>query len=504
MLPILAIVVAVLALGSARLSAQSPSYGPSLLRPPAPAREFRGVWVATVNNIDWPSKRGLSTAEQKAELRALLDRAVALRLNVVLFQVRPACDALYASRLEPWSEYLCGQMGQAPKPFYDPLELAVTEAHQRGLELHAWFNPFRAHHSTATSPISRSHVSKTRPGLVVSYGRQLWLDPGQREAQDHSLNVILDVVRRYDIDGVHLDDYFYPYPERGADKRNVEFPDHASWQRYRAGGGRLARDDWRRANVDAFIRRLQEAVHAEKSWVRFSVSPFGIWRPGHPAQIKGFDAYAELYADSRQWLANGWVDFLVPQLYWSIKETEQSFPVLLKWWVQQNTARRHVWPGIAATRAGNSNWGAEEILRQVRLSRDITNPSGHVFWNMSSLRGERAGLGQSLVRQAYQEPVLVPGCPWLVKSLPGAPVVSARNAGRDGVRITWRAASGPTPARWLIQKRIGGVWSWQVVAGRDSALTLGPQAGVPDVIAVTGLDRAGNPGSAGVLQRARR
>lgn len=485
----------------ARLPAQTASYVASMLRPPTPPREFRGVWVATVNNIDWPSKKGLTTAEQKAELRAILDRVAALRLNAVLFQVRPACDALYASRLEPWSEYLCGQMGQSPKPFYDPLEFAVAEAHRRGLELHAWFNPFRARHNTATSPIARHHISQSRPGLVVKYGKQMWLDPGQREAHDYSLQVIRDVVRRYDIDGVHMDDYFYPYPERTSDKRVINFPDGASWQRYQAAGGRLTRDDWRRDNVNNFIRRLNDAVHAEKWWVRFSVSPFGIWRPGNPPQIKGFDAYADLYADSRKWLASGWLDFFVPQLYWSSKEPEQSFPVLLNWWAKQNTGHRHVWPGIAVTRAGNATWGAEEIVRQVNSSRNAAETRGQIYWNMSALRNNR-GLGDALTRQVYQEPALTPAFPWLAKSLPAAPVVSARDSGRDGVRINWRSSAGPAPARWMVQKRSGGVWSMQVVSGRETSLVLGTRPGYPEVIAVAGLDRAGNAGSPTVMQRA--
>ena len=190
------------------------TYVPAQAQPPLPLREFRGVWVATVNNIDWPSKPGLPSNQQKSELLALLDRAAQLRFNAVLLQVRPACDAFYASPLEPWSEYLTGQMGRAPQPYYDPLEFAVSEAHERGLELHARFNPFRARHSTGRTAVSSNHVSRLHPAWVHSYGNQLWLDPGEKAARDYSIRVILDVVRRYDIDGVHLDDYFYPYPEK--------------------------------------------------------------------------------------------------------------------------------------------------------------------------------------------------------------------------------------------------------------------------------------------------
>src|SRR5579871_3371768 len=300
--------------------------------PPPVPREFRGVWVATVANIDWPSKPGLSTDQQKAEMLAILDKAAQLKLNAIIFQVRPGCDALYDSRLEPWSEYLTGQMGRAPDSYYDPLAFAVEEAHKRGLELHAWFNPYRARHAEAKSSISPDHVSQMHPDLVKQYGRSLWLDPGEKAVQDYSLSVILDVVRRYDIDGVHIDDYFYPYKETDAQNKVLPFPDDASWQKYVQSGGTLSRDDWRRQNVDTFIERLYKGVKEVKPWVKFGISPFGIWRPGYPAQVKGFDAYQELNADSRKWLRNGWLDYWTPQLYWKIDQTGQSYPVLLKWW----------------------------------------------------------------------------------------------------------------------------------------------------------------------------
>jgi len=241
------------------------------------------VWIATVGNIDWPSKPGLPVAQQQAELRGLLDDARKLNLNVVILQVRPGCDALYASRFEPWSEYLSGRMGQAPSPKWDPLQFACDEAHARGLELHAWVNPFRARYQEARSPISADHVSRTHPGWVVNYGSYLWLDPGLPEARDWSLRVITDIVRRYDVDGLHIDDYFYPYPEKDGAVL-IPFPDDASYARYRRDGGRLERDDWRRGNVDGFVERLDAAVHAEKPWVKFGISPFGIWRPGSPGR----------------------------------------------------------------------------------------------------------------------------------------------------------------------------------------------------------------------------
>ena len=311
------------------LGAHAATYQPSSISPPKPIREFRAAWVATVANIDWPSRKDLTTAEQKTELLAILDRAQRLRLNTVIFQVRPACDAMYASAIEPWSEYLTGTMGKPPEPYYDPLTFAVEEAHKRGLELHAWFNPYRAHHQGARSPISASHVSKTRPQLVRQYGKYLWLDPGEKDVQDYSLSVVMDVVKRYDIDGVHFDDYFYPYKEKDDEGRTLDFPDQASWTRFGAGG-KLGRDDWRRENVNIFIERLYRSIKAVKPAVKFGVSPFGIWRPNNPPQIQGYDAYANLYADSRKWLAKGWVDYFAPQLF-RVSSTAVALGTTAQW-----------------------------------------------------------------------------------------------------------------------------------------------------------------------------
>ncbi|MCX5762893.1 MAG: family 10 glycosylhydrolase, partial [Gemmatimonadetes bacterium] len=277
-------------------------------------REFRGVWVASVSNIDWPSKPGLPTADQKAELLALLDRAQAEHLNAVILQVRPAADALYKSSIEPWSEYLTGTQGRAPVPAWDPLAFAVDEAHRRGLELHAWFNPYRARHPSAKGALSKRHIARTSPALVKKYGTQLWMDPGESAVRARTVRVVLDVVTRYDIDGVHLDDYFYPYKEKTT-RGTTEFLDDRSWKKYVKAKGKLSRDDWRRENVNVLVHQLYDRIHLAKPWVKFGISPFGIWRPGNPEQIKGFDAYEQLYADSKLWLEKGWVDYFTPQLY---------------------------------------------------------------------------------------------------------------------------------------------------------------------------------------------
>ena len=372
---------------------------PAPAPPPAPKpvarQEFRGVYVATVANIDWPSAPGLSTAQQQAELLKLLDLAVRLRLNAIILQVRPAGDVLYPSPVEPWSEFLTGRMGRAPEPFYDPLAFAITEAHRRGLELHAWVNPFRASHPKATGPVAANHVSRARADWVRTYGRYRWLDPGEPAAVDYVLGIIGDIVRRYNVDGIHLDDYFYPYPEA-----NAEFPDAAT---YRRSGTKLSREDWRRENINHFVRRLYGGVKQIKPAVRVGISPAGIWRSGVPASIRGSGAYDTTFADSRLWLASGWVDYLAPQLYWRINAPEQSFPVLLNWWTAQNTRGRQVYPALFTSRVADGtaqSWPASEIRNQLAIIRSTPSAGGFIHFSMRALLEDRDGLATSGIAPA--------------------------------------------------------------------------------------------------------
>lgn len=358
--------------------------------PCAMAKEFRGAWVATVHNIDWPSAPGLPAATQKAQLRAILDRAKELKLTAILLQVRPMSDALYASSQEPWSQFLSGKQGVSPG--YDPLEFAINEAHARGIELHAWVNPFRAA-SSASAYLDERHVAKRHPEWVRRFGAQLWVDPGEPAAREYVLGVLAEIVRRYDIDGLHIDDYFYPYPVKGA-----SFPDEASWQRFGLTSG-LARGDWRRENINDFVRSLYAKVKEIKPVVQVGISPFGIWRPGVPATIEAqLDAYDQLFADSRKWLREGWCDYLAPQLYWSIEPAKQSFPVLLDWWRAQSRGKA-VWPGIATERIG-ANRPAQEIIDQIALTRRGTNAPGHIHWSMKALMRNQGGIDDRL-REIY-------------------------------------------------------------------------------------------------------
>ena len=356
----------------------------------ANAREFRGVWVPTVHNIDWPSARGLPAATQKAQLLAILDRAVELKLTAILLQVRPMSDALYDSPNEPWSQFLSGRQGVSPG--YDPLEFAIVEAHRRGLELHAWVNPFRAA-SDASSALDQRHVAKRHPEWVRRFGAQLWLDPGEPAAREYVIGVISDIVRRYAVDGVHIDDYFYPYPIKG-----VIFPDEASWTRFGLTSG-LSRDDWRRENINDFVRSMYRRVKEIKPGVQVGISPFGIWRPGVPPTIEAqLDAYGQLYADSRKWLREGWCDYMAPQLYWSIEPAKQSFPFLLEWWRAQSHGTP-VWPGIATERIG-ANRPAQEIVDEIALTRRGTDAPGHIHWSMKALMTNQGGIDNRL-REIY-------------------------------------------------------------------------------------------------------
>ena len=480
----------------------------NLTAPPPIPREFRGVWVASVGNIDWPSQPGLSTQEQKDELLGMLDRAVALRLNAVILQVRPAADALYASNYEPWSEYLTGRMGRAPSPWYDPLEFAVAEAHKRGLELHAWFNPYRARHPSAKSPISENHISRTHPELVKKYGSMLWMDPGEPAIRQRTVDVVLDVVKRYDIDGVHIDDYFYPYKEKDRRGRIIDFPDATSWRKYVRSGGYLSRDDWRRANVDSLIHEVYVRIKEAKPWVKFGISPFGVWRPGYPPETSrnAFDSYAELYGDSRKWILNGWGDYFTPQLYWPIDRPELSFPVLLKWWVSQNAKARHIWPGnyLDKVSGTSTGWPAQELLDQIAATRAQPGATGNVYFSMRSFMFGRDNLPEKLMAGPYGEKALIPASTWIDSTPPLSPIV---RVGRDASSNNYTVSLEPQGAEpvwlWVVQTRTGADWSTDVIPGLQRFLMIPrPVIGAADEVAISAVDRNGNESAAALTSLA--
>ncbi len=459
-------------------------------------REFRGLWIATVANIDWPSRSGLAVESQQSELLTILDRASALRMNAVLLQIRAAGDAMYPSTLEPWSRSLTGVQGTSPG--WDPLAYAVEQAHARGLELHAWFNPFRAGNLSDSLSLSPLHFARQRPDLARSYCTQRWFDPGEPEVQAHTFAVIRDVLRRYDIDAVHLDDYFYPYPDSRC--AGLAFPDSASYARYVVSGGALARNDWRRANVNTFVQQLQQVVRAESPTVRVGISPFGIWRPGTPPGIVGLDSYASIFADSRLWLTSGWVDYLAPQLYWSRSSTGQNFAALLEWWRTQNTQQRHLWPGLAAYRVNDgsaSAYQASEVSGQIAdvFARRTAagGPTGTILYNTTVILQNRGGLASLLESSVFADAAVVPATPWLGAGVPAAPAFSVSTPLASGARTVSISSGAVDVQWWLVRWRDGNRWQSALRPATVSSVTVPAASGGQPVsaVAVNAISRVG-------------
>jgi uncharacterized lipoprotein YddW (UPF0748 family) len=471
------------------------------LSPPADPREFRAAWVATVANIDWPSKPGLPSAQQQAEALAILERAATLRMNAIVLQVRPTGDALYPSALEPWSEYLTGEQGKPPEPFYDPLAFWLKEAHARAIELHVWLNPYRARHASARSPLAAPHLGLRQPQAVKRYGDMLWMDPGEPAAAAQTLAVVADLLARYAIDGVHIDDYFYPYPLQvpaGPDtaptapgapppppRPDIPFPDDESYARYRAGGGLLERDEWRRANVDALVAAMYATIRRVRPGTRFGVSPFGIGRPDkRPPGIAGFSQYDRLFANVERWFEQGWLDYLAPQLYWPIDRTAQAFPVLLDYWLRENRAARHVWPGLytsllrrePAAELGPRAWPGRELLAQIGVVRDRAGrdplAAGHIHFSMVALMQDREAIATQLGAGLYADAALVPACPWLDDSAPAVPVLEGARNGRLRFAPGVAAAQGPAAERWALWRRVGGAWRFAVLSAATREVAL--------------------------------
>ncbi|MCG9894934.1 MAG: family 10 glycosylhydrolase [Fimbriimonadaceae bacterium] len=457
-------------------------------------REFRAAWVATVDNIDWPSKPGLTTPEMKREMVTIMETADRLGLNAIIFQIRPHADSLYKSPIEPWSYYLTGVSGQAPADGFDPLEFAIAEAHKRGIELHVWLNPYRAGHPAQKGPYSQDHIINRRPDLVGKYGNFVWMDPGQEEVQDQSFEVFMDVVQRYNIDGLHIDDYFYPYPvtENGVE---VPFPDEASFQAARRQEPNLNRGDWRRRNVNRFVRRVYDGIKRRKPWVKFGISPFGIYRPGVPKGIRaGVDQYAQLYADAKLWLQNGWCDYFTPQLYWPITQTPQAFPTLLNWWHSVNTQKRHLWPGQFTSRLNptGGNWKPQEIVDQIQLVRrkgGMTN--GTVHFSMKAFLQDWNGINKPLMDGVYRTKAVVPASPWLDAVAPGAPQNPTASVANGGVI----ARTDDPDVRFVTVSVNRGGWRF-VGSGLPGQVVRVPNLKAGEDIRVSLLDRVGNEGQA--------
>ena len=403
-----------------------------------PKREFRGVWVATVNNIDWPSKPGLSTDQQKKEVLAILDMHAKSGMNAIIMQIRPASDAFYPSELEPWSKYLTGTPGKAPSPYYDPLQFWIDQCHQRHVEFHAWLNPFRVSQNAA-DPLASSHIAFKHPEWIVNYGGKLYFDPGLPQTRDFVVKVVTDIVSRYDVDAIHFDDYFYPYPLKD------DFPDESSFQQYNRGFLVAQKAAWRRDNVDIIIKMLSDNIKKTKPWVKFGISPFGVWRnksqdPEGSETTAGTTNYDQLNADILKWQKNGWIDYCLPQLYWQIGHPSVDYLTLSKWWAAHAYNRAmYIGHAVYKLEANSSvpEWkDPNELVKQIQITRQIPQLGGSAFYSSIHFKRDLFGFEKTLQEKLYKYPALVPTMPWIDNKAPETP----RRFRKRGKKMKWKSA----------------------------------------------------------------
>ncbi|GAA1498201.1 glycoside hydrolase family 10 protein [Paeniglutamicibacter kerguelensis] len=419
-----------------------------------PRAEFRGMWVASVLNVDWPSKPGLPVAAQKAELRALLDLAVKRRLNTVLLQVRPSADRMWVSTLgEPWSKYLSGTQGKDPG--YDPLAHAVAEAHRRALSLHAWINPYRVSMGTSLNSLVSTHPARKNPSWTFAHGGKRYYNPGIPAVRNYIISVIKDLVKRYDVDGIHFDDYFYPYPVSG-----VDIPDGETYKKYKGSYTSVA--DWRRNNVNVFVRDVHKAIHAAKPRVVFGISPFGIWRNRSSSTLgsatKGLEAYTSLYADSRAWVKNNWVDYMLPQLYWNQGFTVADYNVLVDWWAKQVAGTKvKLMIGEATYRVGAGGaWNDKNELRDhLTKTRSVPAVRGQAFYNATSVRANPLNAMGALAAAHYTRPALPLPLPNLRSTRPKTPAITSAVRTASGVKLSWKSSASGERIRFI------AIWRWE-------------------------------------------
>jgi uncharacterized lipoprotein YddW (UPF0748 family) len=412
---------------------------------PVPKREMRAVWVATVNNIDWPSKPGLSSDQQQAEIRQLLDYHKSSGMNTIIMQVRPCADAFYPSATEPWSRYLKGEQDAAPEPFYDPLEYFISECHKRGMEFHAWFNPYRIKQNMKDQ-LAPKNVFNQHPEWGWTYGERIYLDPGNPEVRVYLLKVVSEVVAKYDIDAVHFDDYFYPYKVEGN-----AIPDQATFKKYSRGYSPGKIDDWRRDNVNLIIQMLSESIKEVKPWVKFGISPFGVWRnvsadPEGSATSAGTSDYDDLYADVIKWQREGWIDYIMPQIYWEIRHRSADFKTLANWWAKYSYGRA-IYAGHALYKLDKASkinaWqSSDQLVNQINIVRSIANLKGSAWFSSSQFRRDLDGFQERLKRKLYPSPAIVPEMPWIDSAIPPAPANLTIDAAENGQTVKWEAAGG--------------------------------------------------------------
>jgi uncharacterized lipoprotein YddW (UPF0748 family) len=401
-----------------------------------PKYEFRGVWIATVNNIDWPAGATTDPAKQQADYIRLLDMHQKNGMNAMIVQVRPAADAFYPSQYEPWSQWLTGVQGRPPSPYYDPMQFMIEETHKRGMEFHAWLNPYRAVHALGKSSIAPNHITRIHPEWFLTYGDKKYFDPGNKEAQQFVVKVVRDIVKRYDVDAIHMDDYFYPYRIPGK-----EFPDEAS---YRKSGSALSKDDWRRSNTGSIIQALGIVIKEEKKLCRFGISPFSVWRNNDKDPERGSDSrsgqtnYDDLYADILLWLKKGWIDYVTPQLYFTIGHPKVDYAKMLDWW-SRNSYGRHVYIGHGIYKAESNEAGwkePNELPNQIKLLRRYPNVQGSIYYSSKLFDKNPNGWNDSLQNNYYKYPALLPPMRWIDNEKPWPPIVERSITNDSVVQLT--------------------------------------------------------------------
>lgn len=400
-----------------------------------PKREFRAAWIATVNNIDFPSSKTLSAAQQQTEFINILNQHKQTGINAIVVQIRPTSDALYESSFEPWSEVLTGKQGQNPQ--YDPMKFMIEECRKRGIEFHAWFNPYRVVSDATIAKIDSSkHIAAKRPDLLLAYGNLRILNPGLQDSRNYVTKIVMDVVRRYDVDGVHFDDYFYPYPVSG-----TVLNDDATFAQNSRGF--TNKNNWRRDNIDLLIKQVSDSIKAVKPYVKFGISPFGIWQNKTASQpegsaTNGLQSFSDIYADSKKWIQQGWVDYLAPQLYWYIGFSVADYGILANWWNNLVTEPRHIYIGQAMYRVNaDANWNANEIPKQLNVNRSLKNVYGSIFYNTTSLNKNPLGVRDSLRNNYFKYPALLPPMPWKDNIAPQPPTGLIATVVADGVSLKW-------------------------------------------------------------------
>ena len=399
---------------------------------PYPKREFRGAWIQAVNG----QFRGIPTEKLKQTLIDQLNSLQGAGINAIIFQVRPEADALYASQLEPWSRFLTGVQGQAPSPYWDPMQFMIDECHKRGMEFHAWINPYRVK-TSLKSELSPNHLYNIHPEWFVTYNNQLFFDPALPESRRHICMVVADIVSRYDVDAIHMDDYFYPYPAKGMD-----FPDDASFARY--GGGFTNRADWRRSNVNILIQKIHETIRGLKPWVKFGISPFGIYRneKNDPlgSKTNGLQNYDDLYADVLLWARNGWVDYNIPQIYWQIGHPAADYEILVKWWAK-NTENRPLFIGQSVMNtiqnADPKNPSVNQLPRKMALERAYQTIGGSCQWPASAVVENAGKYRDALVQEYHKYPALVPVFDFMDDKAPGKVRKVKKVWTEDGYMLFW-------------------------------------------------------------------